>query len=846
MIYVSRENLQRNKVGAKAYNLARLSLNKFNVPVFLILDTDIFWDFLGEERKAYKELLVNYESTKLPEIRKIIENKDFSPELKALISTKLREVFDDNEKISVRSSAVDEDGTNYSFAGMMESYLNVGINEDVFAYIKKCYLSCFSDRAMEYRALHGLINDELAMAVIIQSMVEADFAAVVFTTNPQTNNPDETLISVVRGLGEKLVSGEENSEDYVVDMLGKVSCTSNSIGISENLIKEIADIGKRIEESYDEKRARDIELAIKNKKIYVLQERLITAYSHIDKGQFRTIYDNSNIIESYSGVTTPLTFSFAREVYEKVYRQTLNNFFISKEDIESIKDDLANMICFYQNKVYYRLNSWYKMTALYPGYNKNKKYMENMMGVKLELKEGRTRQKLRLFRIYLRFIHKLLRIKKDSLFFIDKFEKTTKDYFNNSFEDYNSKELKSLYRHLEESILDDFTTPISNDMGAMVFLGILTEALKKKNISDYEGLLAKVLAKQGNVESVKQSLALMDIVDYINNDKVLREYYQKTSVEKLVEDMHKDSEVNKKIREYIYQYGSRAMEELKLETVTLFEDPSFLFRTIKNYLSMEKMPAVYSGEEFDIKEFYKYFNLFERIYIRPLLNATKYFVKNRELLRLRRTYIYSIVRNIFLKLGKNLKKEGIIEEYRDIFYLEKNEVFDIVDGKANLCEDIKRKIEERKKEYLANKEKECYERMYFYGEVKEENMLPVFGRQEVTLGDSSTLQGVAGGGKVVEGIVKYVTEPEDADIEGYILMAKRTDPGWTVLFPMAKAIIIERGSVLSHSAVIAREMGITLVVGIRGLTKRIEDGMRIRVDGRRGTVEILEANDEKK
>ena len=63
---------------------------------------------------------------------------------------------------------------------------------------------------------------------------------------------------------------------------------------------------------------------------------------------------------------------------------------------------------------------------------------------------------------------------------------------------------------------------------------------------------------------------------------------------------------------------------------------------------------------------------------------------------------------------------------------------------------------------------------------------------------------------------------------------------------MAKAIIIERGSVLSHSAVIAREIGITLVVGIRGLTKRIEDGMRIRVDGIRGTVEILEADDEKK
>lgn len=70
-------------------------------------------------------------------------------------------------------------------------------------------------------------------------------------------------------------------------------------------------------------------------------------------------------------------------------------------------------------------------------------------------------------------------------------------------------------------------------------------------------------------------------------------------------------------------------------------------------------------------------------------------------------------------------------------------------------------------------------------------------------------------------------------------MAKRTDPGWTVLFPMAKAIIIERGSVLSHSAVVAREMGLTLVVGVRGLTNIVKDGMNVKVDGVNGTIEIL-------
>lgn len=845
MICTAKEGLELNKVGGKAFNLARLSLNDFNVPPFIILDTDEFWNFLAKDKERYKELLLNYNASSLSEIRKLIENKEFSLISKERIKTKLDEVFKRHGKIIIRSSATDEDGNNYSFAGMMESYPDLSIEDDVFGYIKKCYLSCFSDRAMEYRALNKLIDEELSMAVIIQSMVESDFSAVAFTTDPQTNDPDEVLISVVKGTGEKLVSGEENSDDYVVDAEGDVRRLSGSLDIDKRIIREIADIGKKIEESYDKKRARDIEIAIKDQKIYVLQERPISAYSHIDKGQFRTIYDNSNIIESYSGVTTPLTFSFAREVYEKVYRQTLNNFFISQEDIESIKEDLANMICFYQNKVYYRLNSWYKMTALYPGYNKNKKYMENMMGVKLELKEGKAKQKLRLFRIYLRFIHKLLRIKKDSLLFVDKFERITKDHFNNSFENYTNKGLVDLYRQLEENILDDFTTPITNDMGAMVFLGILNDALKKKKLSDYEGLLSKVLAKQGNVESLKQSIALIDLVNYINNDTQLKSYYQNTEIEKIIEELDKDNKINKQIKEYIYKYGSRAMEELKLETVTLFQDPRFLIQTIKNYLNMEKIPAVYSDEEFDIKDFYKHFSLFEKLYIKPVTEITKYFVKNRELLRLRRTYIYSIVRNIFLRMGQNFKEEGIIENARDIFFMEKNEAFDIASFGIVGYEDIRTQIEERKKEYEINKEKECYERMYFYGEVKEENMLPIYARQEIISQDLNTLQGVAGGGRVVEGIVKYVKEPEEADIEGYILMAKRTDPGWTVLFPMAKAVIIERGSVLSHSAVIAREMGLTLVVGIRGLTSRVKDGMRVRVDGIKGTVEILEANDEK-
>ena len=134
--------------------------------------------------------------------------------------------------------------------------------------------------------------------------------------------------------------------------------------------------------------------------------------------------------------------------------------------------------------------------------------------------------------------------------------------------------------------------------------------------------------------------------------------------------------------------------------------------------------------------------------------------------------------------------------------------------------------------------------MYFYGDIKPENMVPIYSRQEV-FNDANTLMGVAGGGNPVTGIVKLVESPENADVKGYILMAKRTDPGWTVLFPMADAIIIERGSILSHSAVVARELGIALVVGVRGLTDRVKDGDTVKVDGKNGTIEIIKhAKDE--
>jgi len=428
--------------------------------------------------------------------------------------------------------------------------------------------------------------------------------------------------------------------------------------------------------------------------------------------------------------------------------------------------------------------------------------------------------------------------------FSKKFEEVTKDYKNQDFSGFDNRSLVQIYKDLEDSILDDFTTPIVNDMGAMVFLGKVNELLKKEGIQDAEGLLGKILSKQGNVESVKQSLSLLELVGEIWENPELSDKFRTQSKEELKALLSEESDFSEHLRNYISRYGARVMDELKLESITLKENPDFLFQTLKNYLQPEEKPSVYKPLEIDEEELYKQVSFSKRLLLKKLVKITKYFVRNREFLRLYRTYIYDIVRMIFIRIGHNLEEIGAVLHYRDVFFITKEELFQLAEGEAIQTAELREKIRERKQEFEANKDKEVFERMYFYGEVKAENMIPIFSRQEKGNTENGVLKGVAGGGKAVIGRVKFVEDPSSADVEGFILMAKRTDPGWTVLFPMAKAIIIERGSVLSHSAVIAREMGIPLVVGIRGLTEQIKDGMLVRVDGIKGTVERIDEGNE--
>jgi len=207
----------------------------------------------------------------------IVENDYFLQDVKPDFIHNL----DPNKRYAVRSSALDEDGSNFSFAGLQDTYLNVSY-EDILEKVETCYQSQFNERALEYRKNLD-IGASKGMSVLVQEMVDADYAGVIFTQNPLNNRIDEIVIEVVEGLGEKLVSGYKTPSTYTVNKQNpSMTTTVNSTNeLSQEMILELVRYANIIENLYGI--PQDIEFAIKDNIVYILQARPITTTTLVPK-----------------------------------------------------------------------------------------------------------------------------------------------------------------------------------------------------------------------------------------------------------------------------------------------------------------------------------------------------------------------------------------------------------------------------------------------------------------------------------------------------------------------------------------------------------------------------------
>jgi pyruvate,water dikinase len=212
-------------------------------------------------------------------------------------------------------------------------------------------------------------------------------------------------------------------------------------------------------------------------------------------------------------------------------------------------------------------------------------------------------------------------------------------------------------------------------------------------------------------------------------------------------------------------------------------------------------------------------------------------------LRFERTRLFGRVRRIFLEMGKRLTADDRLDEARDIFFLEVHEIIGVLQGTATTG-DLRGLVAVRRAEFARYREMPPPDdRLVTYGMVRIGPRVPE--TPAMPEEDAEARQGIGCCPGVVRGRVRVVTDPRHARLEqGIILVAERTDPGWIMLFPAAKGVLVERGSLLSHSAIVAREMRIPTVVAVPGVTRWLHDGDLVEFDGSSGIVRRLPATAE--
>lgn len=842
--------VDHRQMGGKASSLAKLNTN-FTIPNWFVISPQAFMDSLSEQQLRQLEL------------GESITGLQISDSVQSAINKAVTELTDDtNLLLAVRSSATAEDGEYASFAGQLESYLNIS-SKDIANKVLAVWQSAFSQQVTYYRKTFAN-QSEWIPAVIIQHMVDAEIAGVAFSADPVSGNPNQCVINAVHGLADKLVSGEVNGDTYYTDNKGTIKkqtlCTDKAI-LSKPQIEQIINLLSRVEDYFQI--PQDIEWAFAKGILYLLQARPITNLKYLAlSGKQITRWDNSNIVESYAGITSPLTFSFARYVYEHVYIKFCKLMKVSSTKVEQHHSTFRNMLGFINGHVYYNLLNWYRMLALFPGFQMNRHFMEQMMGVKEPLPDiilqtiissnpstwDKVKDSFSLIRTLYGLIWQQIVLKNTIKRFYKRLDKALST--SQSLDKLSLSELGNEYRTLEGSLLKKWDAPLINDFLCMIAFGVSRKLLEKEAGTKGLQLHNDIMIGQGDIISAEPAARIKKMAAIINNDPSMIAHLINGDITAI--DNY--PELKQAINAYLDKFGDRCLQELKLESPTLHDDPTSLLQAI-GYMAQRQIQTEETSEnsvtidtDAELAELFP--NRLKRWLVGSAIKWAKSRVRDRENLRFERTRVFGRVRQIFIHIGKHLQELGYINAARDIFYLEVNEILGLIEG-TTTTSNLKKLIKNRHKQ-----------QQIFTSLSPPPNQFDTFGAAYVAFqtqafhsqppplsADSNSTSGIGCCQGIVIAKVKVIRNPRQAELKnGEIMVAEFTDPGWITLFANASGILVERGSLLSHSAIVAREMGIPAIVAIDGVMDWLKDGDVVEMNGSTGVVRKItnekKANDQ--
>ncbi|SDL97046.1 phosphoenolpyruvate synthase [Sediminibacillus halophilus] len=853
-------NARLNVVGGKAMNMAKCSkLEGIHVPAGFCVTTEAYKSSIGENQ-AFHELLDRLAAKNLGEREEI---REISKKIRELIEgiemeNRIKEDIDEcllslgfEQAYAVRSSATAEDLPDASFAGQQETYLNIIGRESILRYIRKCWASLFTERAVVYRMRNGFEHSQVYLSVIVQQMVFPQSSGILFTADPVTSNRKLLSIDAGFGLGEALVSGLVSADNYKVREGEIVEKTIYNQKMAIYALKEGGTQRKEMEPSRQglstltdeqvlklEKIARkieayfgcpqDIEWCIVDDTIHILQSRPITTLYPIPKtgdhenhvflsvGHQQMMTDamkplgislfllttNAPMFEAGGRLFVDCTQSLA----SSAQRETLLNTIGESDPLT--KDALTKVV---ERENFIQSQSPpYSQQEKRPGSSNIDKpvNIEDDPTIVSDLIERHQRS--------IEALKQTIRTK------------TGADLFRFILED---------IQQLKKNLFDpEGLRVINGAMNASAWLNEkMNEWLGEKSVAD-----TLSLSVPNNVTS-EMGLELMDVADVIRPYPEIIHYLQDVEDDNFLDELvtfKGGQEVRDAINVYLDKYGMRCPGEIDLTRTRWSEKPSILIpmilSNIRNFEPGAGARKFEQGRQLALK---KEKELLDRL--RQLPDGERKAEETKRMTRLLRCFIgyreypkYGMVSRYFVykqalwKEAEKLVSANIIQNKEDIFYL----CFEELREAATTRHLDHQLIVQRRKEYQRNKKLTPPRVLTSEGEV-------IVGEYKRT---NLPIQAVPVSSGAVEGRARVILNMEEAELEdGDILVTAYTDPSWTPLFVTVKGLVTEIGGLMTHGAVIAREYGLPAVVGVKNATKLVKDGQRIRVNGTEGYIEIL-------
>ncbi len=769
----------------------------------------------GKARGLNQLIKFGYQVPQAFVITDINEGDDFAEAVKWFEEMQL-------EEVSVRSSATLEDGVDFSAAGQFSTFLNVRGKEELKTAIADCVASLHNKTAEHYASTF-LRSQESKMTVVVQKMVKARCAGVIFSRAPM--RPGYVLVEVVPGLGENLVSGKMSAQQYRVRGNNVETMPQHPI-LKKKEAVALGDAGKKAEELFG--MPMDLEWAIdENGIIQWLQARPITISESVTMNELdcdldatNFVYTTGNIGEVIPGAVTPLTLSTNMYALDWGVMKTYQEMGCAPKDIPPY-----SFLASYYNHMFFNMTNIYRVNHATYGTTKETSDV-SICGMVLEGLPGNSMKNLSTVK----------RIKNTV-----KFAKIVLkgNYAKEGMDEVVSRlrfDLTTDKDNLYKQILDNFKYLMMAQYfhyRASYYSGGQSAMLGKceADFNDpdaFKALVAGCMTQNENFESANILRSMHALAEkMVEDNPEVVEYPTEQLADYL--DNNASEAVVKAYAEFMERHGFRGLREPELMSLPWRDNRESFLTSIKSVLvsvgkkqEREEKPWTDYAEEL-----LSHYSGFKRSYVSGLIDKARKGVCFREYTKAKVIYVLDQFKQAYHQLAVLMVNEELLPDIECIYFLKQKEVGQLLKGDTSL---VKKAMARRRLFPQQQKLKFPYAQLGIpepLAEVKSDSHTTAFQGTPVSRG-------------VASGIARIVRNEQDAAQlkEGEIMVANCTDIGWSPYYSIIAGLVTEIGSALSHGVVVAREYALPTVVNASNAMTLIHTGDHITIDGNSGRVTI--------